>query len=98
MAFEVLFEPDAIEHLQSLSARDRTTVLDAVRKQLTHTPTRETRNRKQLQPNPLARWELRVGSFRVFYDCIESQQRVRVLAIGRKEHQRLLIAGKEYEL
>jgi len=98
MAYEVALEPNAIEHLQSLSARDRTTLLDAIEEQLVHTPTQETHNRKSLRPNELARWELRVEKFRVFYDVVESEKKVRVLAIGYKERERLFIGGKEYRL
>lgn len=68
-----------------LSARDRHAVLDAIKVQLTHQPTTETRNRKPMRSNPLAPWELRIGKLRVFYD-VESGSNpvVNVLAIGVK--------------
>ena len=40
-----------------LTARDRTTALAAIERQLTHEPLKETRNRKPLRPNPIAPWE-----------------------------------------
>ena len=54
-------------------------------------------HRKPLRPNELARWELRIGEFRVFYD-VEGANVVKIKAIGWKEHNRLLIRGREYHL
>jgi mRNA-degrading endonuclease RelE of RelBE toxin-antitoxin system len=59
---------------------------------------RETKNLKRLQPNPLSSYELRVGSFRVFFDVIEAEAEVLVLAVGKKEGSRLRIAGMEIDL
>lgn len=89
---------NACAHLESFSARDRAIMLDAVRVQLKFTPTQETKNRKQLRPNALARWGLRIGAFRVFYDGIEAEKKVRILAVGIKTHERLFVGGKEYKL
>lgn len=98
MGYKVVFEPDAMEHLRAISARDRGVMLDAIDQQLSVGPTEETRNRKRLRPNELARWELRVGAYRVFYDVLESESEVRVLAVGYKDRERLFIGGKEYAL
>jgi len=51
-----------------------------------------------LRENPLARWELRVGEFRVFYNVVEEGDKVKVLAVGVKEGNKLLIEGEEYNL
>jgi hypothetical protein len=65
-------------------------VLAAVQTQLTHEPTRPTRNRKllvNLIPPWTAEppiWELRVGDCRVFYDVSEEEAVVYVRAIQRK--------------
>ena len=74
-------------------------MLDAVRMQMRYEPLQETRNRKQLRPNPFAPWELRVGSLRVFYevDALEPDL-VNILAIGIKKGNRLLIAGEEIDI
>ena len=82
-----------------MTTRDRTTVLDAIRRQLLHEPLKETRNRKPLRPNPIAPWELRVGHLRVFYEVagVESGV-VRILAVGRKRRNALMIGGKEVQL
>lgn len=59
-----------------LTARHRAIVVDAVEKQLSYEPMVETRNRKPMRPNPLAPWELRIGSLRVYYDIQEEPDRV----------------------
>ena len=67
--------------------------------QLKNEPLREARNRKQLRPNPLAPWELRVGLLRVFYevDVLESEL-VNILAIGIKKGNQLIVSGKEIQI
>lgn len=97
MRYDIQIEPDAWDHLESLSAYHRGIVVSAIEVQLQHTPTVETRHRKPLIANPLATWELRVGDFRVFYDAIESDAVVSVHAIGIKIHNRLTIGGEEYK-
>ncbi len=74
-------------------------MLDAVKVQLQYEPLRETRNRKQLRPNPFAPWELRVGSLRVFYEVDGGEpDLINVLAIGIKKGSRLIIAGREIHI
>jgi len=99
VAYRIRFAESAEEHFAQLTARQQAIVLDAVKVQLRYEPLRETRNRKQLRPNPLAPWELRVGSLRVFYevDALEPDL-VNVLAIGIKRGNRLIVAGKEIHI
>lgn len=79
-----------------LTARQRAIVLNVIKVQLQYEPLRETRTRKQLRPNPLAPWELRVGALRVFYEVdAREPDLVNVLAIGIKRGNRLIVAGKE---
>jgi mRNA-degrading endonuclease RelE of RelBE toxin-antitoxin system len=68
VAYRIRFAESAEKHFAQLTARQQAIVLDAVKVQLRYEPLRETRNRKPLRPNPLAPWELRVGSLRVFYE------------------------------
>ena len=98
MSFDVRILPDTLEHLKSFSAYYQRIILREIEEQLTHTPTEETSHKTQMLPNELARWELRVGDYRVFYDVIESESRVPVVAIGRKVHDKLFIGGREVEL
>ena len=85
--------------MEALTARERSTVMDAIKRQLLHEPLAETRNRKPLRPNPIAPWELRVGKLRVFYEVTPGGPAVvRVLAVGKKEQNILRIAGREIKL
>ena len=99
MVYRIRFAESAEEHFAQLTDRQQAIVLDAAKVQLRYEPLRETRNRKPLRPNPLASWELRVGSLRVFYevDALESNL-VNVLAIGVKRGNRLIVAGKEIHI
>ncbi len=72
------------------------TALDRVPRQLAYQPTVETRNRKRMRPNPLAPFELRVGTLRVDYEFSEGPDpTVLIRAIGTKRGNRVRI-GKEW--
>lgn len=48
-----------------------------------------------------ARWELRFGPnnrFRAYYRIVEHDREVRILAIGIKEREKVMIGGEEYDL
>ena len=99
MAFTIRFAALVVQHLDHLKAAARATVLDAIERQLGHEPLVETRHRKPLRPNPLAPWELRVGSLRVFYEVVPSDPGVvQVLAIGQKFRNVLRIGSQEIKL
>jgi mRNA-degrading endonuclease RelE of RelBE toxin-antitoxin system len=100
--FTLSFAPEAVEHLDVIESKHHGLLRRIIKEQLTHRPTDETRNRKSLeQPVPFAAtWELRCGPdnrFRVFYDVDSEAHLVQVLAIGVKDHNRLLFGGEEYE-
>ena len=101
--FTLCFAPQAIEHLGLIERKYHGLLRRTINEQLTHTPAKDTRNRKPLdQPAPFAAsWELRCGPnncFRVFYDVDFEAQEVEVLAVGVKDRNRLLIGTEEYEL
>lgn len=96
--FRLEFTPEALEDLRLLRTYDQRRILDAIKAQLQHQPTQETRNRKRLRPNELAEWELRVADFRVFYDVDEEDVLVKIVAVGYKRGNTLFIHGEEYEL
>jgi plasmid stabilization system protein ParE len=87
-------------HVRALTARDRATALAAINRQLAYEPLKETRHRKPLRPNPIAPWELRIGQVRVFYEVVGTGSRgaVRILAVGPKRRNALMIGGKEIRL
>jgi mRNA-degrading endonuclease RelE of RelBE toxin-antitoxin system len=99
MVYTIEFAESVREQLRELTARQRATIFDSIERQLVHEPLTETKNRKPLRPNPIAPWELRIGSIRVFYEvAFDEPDIVRILAVGQKKGNKLLIAGKEVEL
>ena len=97
--YRVEYTPEALEHLRGLGAGERTGLLDVVVRQLGHQPTTPTRNRKLLRANPLAPWELRVGTLRVYFDVGDpTDPVVTVRAVGRKVRNQVWIGGEEVDL
>jgi mRNA-degrading endonuclease RelE of RelBE toxin-antitoxin system len=83
MPFEIILAPEAVADLRALSARDRSTVRDAMERRLRHEPTKASRSRiKRLRGLAQPQFRLRVDELRVFYDVIGSE--VHVLAIVAK--------------
>ena len=88
--FTIVFAESVKEDVKSLRAYDRRELLDTIERQLTHTPTVATKQRKLLHHlvppfeaiPPI--WQLRVGALRVFYDVSEKECQVYVRAIRRK--------------
>jgi len=92
--FEIEVAAEVRADLKKIRPYDRNLVLDAIAEQLRHEPDRETKNRKQvpcLIPTfeaipPI--WELRVGSYRVFYDVDREEKKVYVRAVRKKPPHR----------
>jgi mRNA-degrading endonuclease RelE of RelBE toxin-antitoxin system len=99
VSYTVEFAKSVEAHLRALTARERSTILGAIERQLLREPLKETRHRKPLRPNPVAPWELRVGQLRVFYEVTSMEGGVvRILAVGLKRRNVLMIGGKEIRL
>ena len=80
MKYEVLFPPEAVQDFKRLSARDRSTVKEAIEKHLRYEPQKMSKSRiKKLQGISRPQYRLRVDEIRVFYDVVETT--VQVLAI-----------------
>lgn len=97
-SYRIDFTQEARSDLAYFSGYERKLIVEKIREQLTHEPTLETRNRKGLRDNPVARWELRIGKYRVFYEVEEDNTTVLVGAVGFKVHDVLSIRGKEVKL
>jgi mRNA-degrading endonuclease RelE of RelBE toxin-antitoxin system len=99
LPYRIEYSPDAEEHLRGLTARQQAIVVDTVEEQLIHQPTVETKNRKPMRPNPVAPWELRIGTLRVYYDTEEDPEPVvHIRAVGIKERHQVRIGGEVIEL
>ncbi|HHY56964.1 MAG TPA: type II toxin-antitoxin system RelE/ParE family toxin [Chloroflexi bacterium] len=105
MRYKIKYTATAIRHLQRYRKHEQKSILDNVDRQLEFEPDLPSRNRKQLNINPIGTWELRIGQFRIFYDIImetdedgQAVGMVKVKAVGHKEHNRLFIGDKEFRL
>jgi hypothetical protein len=101
--FSLVFAPEVVDHLDVIECKVHQLIRDVIDEQLRHAPGQQTGNRRLLdQPAPFgATWELRFGPnnrFQVFYEIDHLKRVVRVLAIGVKERERLVIGGEEFEL
>ena len=83
MRHEIVFALEATDDLKRLSARERSTVKDAIETHLRHQPEKTSRTRiKRLRGVSRPQYRLRVGDIRVFYDVRSLE--VEVLAIVSK--------------
>jgi mRNA-degrading endonuclease RelE of RelBE toxin-antitoxin system len=94
MEFDVRFVPSADDDLDHYRGGEQKLILDGIVRFLGTDADVTTRRKKQLRPNPVAPWELRLGAYRVFYELREPR-RVRVLAVGHKVHNDLFIRGRK---
>jgi mRNA-degrading endonuclease RelE of RelBE toxin-antitoxin system len=99
LPYRIEISPEADAHLDDLTAREQSMVLDVVPRQLSHQPALATRNRKMMRANPLAEWELRIGKLRVYYNVVdEPEPLVLIGAIGVKRGNRVFVANQEVHL
>src|SRR5687767_8223333 len=88
--FSIKYAESVTNDTKTLTAKVRSRILDRIESQLSHEPTKVTRNRKIIKgikppwdhQEPI--WELRVDDFRVFYDVDEESRSVVVRAIRQK--------------
>ena len=92
------YTEDAKRDLTYFRKFEQKYILDEVDRNLQYEPTVETRNRKQLDPNDIADWELRLGKFRVLYDVDEEVKIVAIQAVGFKIGNQLYIRNERVDL
>ena len=96
--YEIEITYNAREDLKALRKHEQAKALEAIETQLPYEPTVETKNRKRLEPNEVAEWELRVGRLRILYDVHEQIKVVSVEVIGYKIGNNLIVRGERMEL
>jgi mRNA-degrading endonuclease RelE of RelBE toxin-antitoxin system len=96
--YEIKFTAQALNQLKGFRKYEQQQILTAIETSLKQQPNSPTRNRKNLRPNPLSEWELRIDKFRVFYDLNLEELIVKIKAIGYKKGNVLYIQGEEYQL
>jgi mRNA-degrading endonuclease RelE of RelBE toxin-antitoxin system len=97
--YNLIYSPEIKEHLKAIDKQHHAQIREAIKEQLSFEPDQETRNRKSLEGSALweGAWELRCGGqnrFRIFYQVDHENGEVRILAIGVKDRNQLII-GKE---
>ena len=97
MKFEVKLTRSADGDIDVYTAWEQRIIFNAISAFLEVDADVPTKRRRQLRPNPLAPWELRIGDYRVFYEIREGRI-VRVLSVGHKEHNVLFIRGRRVEI
>jgi mRNA-degrading endonuclease RelE of RelBE toxin-antitoxin system len=98
LSYRIAFSRISLSHLRAFTAREQRIIRDALVEQLSYEPTVPTKNRKEMRPNLLAVWELRIGDFRVYYDIDEEESIVDIRAIGIKEGNEVRIGEEIVEL
>jgi mRNA-degrading endonuclease RelE of RelBE toxin-antitoxin system len=83
--FAIVFHPDAANEMRTIRAFDRVRILEQITAQLTVRPDVEEGHKKVLDLRDEGFiWQLRVGTFRVFYDVDEDARVVTVRHVRRK--------------
>lgn len=95
--FKFHLTASAREDLEYFNIREQREIVDGIETFLGYNADVQNKRRKQLKPNAIGEWELRIGKYRVFYD-FEAEHVVKIIAVGYKEHNDLLIRGKKVEL
>lgn len=84
VAYKIVFTENAVNDFNTLDARWRATVRDAIRVRLTYEPTKQSKSRiKRLRDLRHPQFRLRIGEIRVFYDVADTD--VVIVAIMSKE-------------
>jgi mRNA-degrading endonuclease RelE of RelBE toxin-antitoxin system len=96
--FNIAWTASALHDLRFFEKREQRIIADGIDEQLLHEPLTKTRNRKPLRPNSLAKWEVRLGDFRVLYDASEETGVVEIKGVGWKVHNKLYFRGEERSL
>ena len=101
--FELVYDEETIQHLISIERKYHSLIRQTI-EQLQYEPDVKTRNRKPLSDTSEFgedTWEIRFGPrnrFRVFYRVDRAEREVRILAIGVKIRDQLLIGRERFEL
>jgi mRNA-degrading endonuclease RelE of RelBE toxin-antitoxin system len=96
MPYRIRITEVAAQQLRAFAAHDRRIIESAITARLTEQPAMPTRSIRQLRPNPLAEFELRVQRFRVLYNVGGKNEDVVLLLIGVNVGNKLIVEGEEF--
>lgn len=92
MKFQIRFTPSAEKDIAYFEAHKQRILIAGIRRYLSEDANVLTKHKKELRPNKLAPWSLKLGDYRIFYEVEEDI--VKIIAVGYKEHNDLYIRGK----
>src|SRR5438876_10789893 len=97
MEYEISLTESAKKDIEFFKASDQRIIVAGIIAHLKTDAETETRRKKQLRPNPVAPWELRLDRFRVF-DSIEKGAKLKVVAFGHKEQAHIFLLMKKVHI
>ena len=97
MKYQVWLTESAKEDIQYFRPSEQRMIVAGTIAHLSANAAVDSRNNKPLRPNLIAPRELRLDAFRVFYTIVDNRL-VKVVAVGRKVQNKLLIRGEEVKL
>jgi mRNA-degrading endonuclease RelE of RelBE toxin-antitoxin system len=93
--YQIEFSDATKWDLKWFKKHEQKIILDGIDANLKYEPNVETRNRKQMRPNPVAEWELRIGKLRILYNVEETVKIVSIEVIGIKIGSDFMIRGEK---
>lgn len=96
--YEITYTYQALDDLQWFRKHEQNVIVDGIDQQLRYEPTTETRNRKRMDANPYAEWELRIDDFRVLYMVDSQVHIVEIQRIGKKRGNAFFFRGRKTDL
>ena len=100
MTYQITISESALADIAYFKTHEQRTIVAGIMSHLRVDAETPSRKLKQLRPNLIAPWELRLGKYRVFYsvDASGNVRVVNVAAVGYKDHNELFIRGKKVSL
>ncbi len=96
MKFQIKLTPGAEKDIEYFESHKQRIIIAGIKRYLSEDANVTTRHKKELRPNELAPWSLKLGDYRIFYGMEEDV--VKIIAVGYKEHNDLYIRGKRVTL
>jgi mRNA-degrading endonuclease RelE of RelBE toxin-antitoxin system len=96
LPYRITITQRAKSQLQSFRAREQRIIASGLKSHLQESPAQPSHAVKVLRPNPFASYELRLGDVRVLYNVIEEASEVKVVLVGRKVGNTLIVEGQEF--
>jgi mRNA-degrading endonuclease RelE of RelBE toxin-antitoxin system len=92
--YDIEYSAEAEEDIQYFKKYEQRIILTGIEEQLHYQPTLVTTNRFRREPPDIGEWELRIGSFRVYYTVDANVYIVHVERIGEKPNNEIYFRGK----